>query len=259
MNENRSSLAVPIAIIVCILIIIGAFYYQSQNPGKPASNQTASSTVPAELSQILPPAENIDMAKFRSVDATDKIRGSANAPIKLVVYTDLECPACKYFHTQLKTLEGRYVPEGTVAIIYRDFPLDSLHSKSRTESLAAECVNETGGLEKYWQFVDKIFEITPSNNGLDLAKLGETAKALGIDTKTFDACVASKKYADKIQKSVDEALALGAQGTPFFVLVTPNQNIPVFGGIPADRLAAAFDLLLGKTSDSPASASTTAQ
>ncbi|MFA5291216.1 MAG: thioredoxin domain-containing protein [Candidatus Paceibacterota bacterium] len=245
MNENRSSLAIPIAIVVCILIVAGAFYYQSQNPSQPKDGETASSTAPTELSQLLSPADGVNLSKFRPADASDKIRGSINAPIKLVIYTDLECPACKYFHQQVKAIEANYVTTGKVAVIYRDFPLDQLHPKARTEFLAAECVNEVGGNEKFWQFIDKIFEVTPSNNGLELAKLGEAAKALGVGNKTFESCMTTKKYADKIQKSVDEATALGAQGTPFFVLVAPNQTIPVFGGVPAERLSATFDLILG--------------
>lgn len=243
MNENRSSFALPIIIIVGILIIVGAFYYQSKNPS--IDKEEASS----ELSQLLPAAEGVDLSKFRPIDATDKVRGSTSAPIKLVIYTDLECPACKYFHDQIKLLESKYVTTGQVAVAYRDFPLDQLHPKARTESLAAECVNEAGGTEKYWQFIDKIFEITPSNDGLDLAKLGETAKDLGVDIKTFDDCMGTKKYADKIQQSIDEATTLEAKGTPFFVVVTPDQKIPVFGGIPAERLSAAFDLLLGNKTE----------
>ena len=258
MNEKRSSFALPIVIIIGILIIAGAFYYQSKNPSTGAKD-TTNTGASSQLSQLLPAAEGADVSKLRPVDATDKIRGSINAPIKLVVYTDLECPACKYFHQQLKAIETKYVTTGSVAIVYRDFPLDQLHSKSRTEFLAAECVNEVGGNDKFWQFVDKIFEITPSNNGLDLAKLGETAKALGVDTKTFEACMTAEKYKGQIQKTVDEAVALGAQGTPFFVLVTPNQSIPVFGGVPAEKLSAVFDLLLGGAPTTQATASTTAQ
>ena len=241
MEEKRSSLVIPIAIIICILILAGAFYYQSQNP-KLLAEQSGSQL--AALGQLLPATEGVDLTKFRPVDNTDHLRGSATAPIKVVVYTDLECPACKYFHTELRKLEADYVATGKVAIVFRDFPLDSLHAKSRNEFLAAECVNEIGGNEKFWQFVDQIFEITPANDGLDLAKLGETATSLGIETEGFDACMTTQKYADKIQGIVDEAFALGAQGTPFFVLVTPDQNIPVFGGLPAERLSAVFDLLL---------------
>jgi len=255
MEEKRSSFVIPLAVVICVLILAGAFYYQSQNPHQSTEQPN---TLPAEISEIFPIAKGINLAQFRPVDNTDHLRGSALAPIKVVVYTDLECPACKYFHTELQKLDTNYIKTGKVAIVLRNFPLDSLHAKSRTEFLAAECVNEIGGNEKFWQFIDQIFAITPSNDGLDLAKLGETATGLGLGTKDFETCMTAKKYADKIQTGVDEAVKLGAQGTPFFVLVTPDQNIPVFGGIPTERLATAFDLLLNPApAETPISTTTT--
>jgi len=247
MDENKTSLAVPAAIIIFILVIAGAVYYRSNiDPSDNlAATSAATATSSSELAKIIQPAEGINLASLRDVDLTDKIRGEANAPIKVIVYTDLECPACKYFHNQLRATENNYVNTGKVAIIYRPFPLESLHPvKAVNEFMAAECVSELGGNEKYLQFIDKIFEITPSNNGLDPAKLSETAQTLGVDIKSFDSCLTAKKYNDKIQAGVQEAITLGAQGTPFFVIVAKDQKIPVFGGLPAERLAAAFDLLL---------------
>ena len=168
MEENKSSWLVPSAIVICLLLIGGAVYYKdikvdNSNTTKPANS---------EISQILKIDTGVKLENFRPVDETDHVRGLTTAPIKLIVYTDLECPACKYFHQQLQAVEKEYVDTGKVAIILRNFPLDVLHTKSREEALAAECVKEFSGNDKYWQFVDKIFEITPSNDGLDLAKLG---------------------------------------------------------------------------------------
>lgn len=263
MEGEKSSYLVPIAIVACLLLIAGAVYYKDKIPA--SGNQTAAvglaSTSP--LAQILPPAEGVNLSTLRSIDSTDKVRGNVSAPIKLIVYTDLECPACKYFHQQIQALEAKYITTGQVAVVYRDFPLDSIHSKSRNEFANADCVNELGGTAKYWQFIDKIFEITPSNNGLDPAKLGETAKALGIDTVKLEACVKSNKYSAGIEKSVQEAMALGAQGTPFFMIIDPTSAVtPIFGGVPADRLGAAFDLLLNPNPapvETPVTASTTAK
>lgn len=245
MEEKNSSWLVPVAIIICILLIGGAVYFKDKNPSSNNPNASSTIAISADISKILKIAEDVNLSNFRPVDSTDKLRGSAGAPIKVVVYTDLECPACKYFHQQLRAVEAKYVSSGQVAISYRDLPLDSIHPKSRTEFLAAECVKEVGGVDKYWQFIDKIFEITPSNNGLDLAKLGETAKALSVDTKSFSACVSNKKFEANIEKSVEEATALGVQGTPFFVIIANGQNIPVYGAAPAEALSAAFDILLG--------------
>ncbi len=257
MEEKQSSWLVPVAIVICILLIGGAVYFKDKTNANTGNNASSTGAVPTQLSQILKPAEGVDVTKLRPIDGTDKLRGQANAPIKVVVYTDLECPACKYFHQQLKTVEAKYVTSGQVAISYRDLPLDQIHPKSRTEFLAAECVKEVGGVDKYWQFIDKIFEITPSNNGLDVAKLGETAKELGIDSKSFNSCVSSKKFAADIEKSVQEATALGIQGTPFFVVITKDQTIPVYGAAPAEALSAAFDILLGTDKTSALEASST--
>lgn len=242
MEDTKSSWLVPFAIVVCLLLIGGAVYYKDVK----ADNENGKTTsAPSGLDQILKVDIGAKLKNFRPVDETDHIRGMANAPIKLVVYTDLECPACKYFHQQLKQIEADYVETGKVALVIRNFPLDILHQKARAEAQATECASELGGNDKYWQFVDKVFEITPSNDGLELAKLDEIAQTLGIEAKGFKACLETNKYADKVEKSVQEAVALGAQGTPFFVITTEDQIIPVFGGLPAETLGLAFDLLLG--------------
>ena len=248
MEENKSSWLVPSAIVICLLLIGGAVYYKDI---KVDDSDPTKKSIPSEINQILKIDTGAKLENFRPVDDTDHVRGSATAPIKLVVYTDLECPACKYFHQQLQAVEEEYVDKGKVAIVFRNFPLDVLHDKAREEALATECVSELGGNDKFWQFVDKIFEITPSNDGLDLAKLGETAQALGIEATGFEACMTTKKYADDVEKSVQEAFALGAQGTPFFIITTEDQVIPIFGGLPAETLGLAFDLLL--TPETPAS------
>ena len=49
--------------------------------------------------------------------------------------------------------------------VYRHFPLDSLHQKARTEALASECAGEQG---KFWEFTNSVFEVTPSNDGMDI-------------------------------------------------------------------------------------------
>ncbi|HRZ30081.1 MAG TPA: thioredoxin domain-containing protein [Candidatus Paceibacterota bacterium] len=241
MEENKSSWLVPFAIIICLLLIGGAVYYKDL---RVEDDTDKTDSIPTEISQILKVDTGAKLETFRPVDSTDHLRGRVTAPIKLVVYTDLECPACKYFHQQLQAVEREYVDTGKVAIILRNFPLDVLHTKSRNEALAAECVNELGGNDKFWQFIDKIFEITPSNDGLDPAKLNETASTLGIEVKGFEACMTSKKYAENIEKSVQEAVTLGAQGTPFFIITIDDQIIPIFGGLPAETLGLAFDLLL---------------
>ncbi|MCX6713690.1 MAG: DsbA family protein [Candidatus Vogelbacteria bacterium] len=250
--ESKNTWGIFVVIIIVILALGGAYYYGGKN------GDTASTTPTTSGSDFA--------AKFRAVDSSDHVRGDINAPVKLVVYSDLECPACKIFHQELLKLNDNYVKDGKVAIVFRPLPLLSLHPKSQKENEAGLCVNELGGNDKYWSFIDKVFEITPSNNGLDEAKLPEIAKGLGLDVKSFSDCLASGKYTDAVKKGIDEGFNLGIQGTPSFVMVGPNNNflmLPdqqgqtsavVTGAYPADQLKQMIDSL---TAPAPTEATTT--
>ncbi|KKS77803.1 MAG: hypothetical protein UV64_C0003G0022 [Parcubacteria group bacterium GW2011_GWC1_43_11b] len=172
----------------------------------------------------------------RPVSEQDHILGSAKAPVKIIVYSDLECPFCKRFHFDLLKVAKDFGPE-KVAIIYRHFPLDNLHSKARAEAMATECAAEMGGSEKFWQYLDKVYAETPSNNGLDLALLPQFASQIGLDAKTFKACLASNKYADKIEQAVQEAISAGAQGTPYPVIIDTKGKVTALkGALPYENL-----------------------
>ena len=109
------------------------------------------------------PNENINVAP---VGQDDYIFGNPEAEIKIVEFSDLECPFCKSFHVTLHQVVQEY--DGKVAWIYRHFPIDSRHPKADAEAVAVECAGKLGGNEMFWKYIDKLFEVTPSNNGFDL-------------------------------------------------------------------------------------------
>ncbi|MDD5710965.1 MAG: thioredoxin domain-containing protein [Candidatus Colwellbacteria bacterium] len=93
--------------------------------------------------------------EMRAVNADDHIRGDLNAKVKLVVYTDMQCPFCAQFHaTALQALDAY---SGQMALVYRHFPLDALHPTTRMLSEGSECAAELGGGEAFWAFFDKAF------------------------------------------------------------------------------------------------------
>ena len=237
--ENKSIASLILA-IVGVAVIAGAFaMFDGQNINPDGQVASVGNTAAMSL-------------------AKDKIRGSKDAPIKLVVYSDLECPACKHFHQQLKAIEDNYVNTGKVALAFRHFPLDSLHKKARQEAVATECANDIGGEEMFWRYLDKIFETTPSNDGLDLALLPKLAADLGIDSIEFETCLNSGKFDSAIQASVDEAQDLKIGGTPYFVVEGPNgQLTEVPGSIPAENLTQLFDSLLKPATETNNNATTT--
>lgn len=180
--------------------------------------------------------------KIEPLNDKDHVRGKLDAKVFVVEFSDLECPFCKKFHPTLLQMYKEYGDK--IAWGYRHFPLDQLHPKARKEAEATECAAELGGNDAFWKFTDKIYEITPANNGLDPAKLPEIAKELGLDQKKFEDCLNSGQTASKVEAQYQQALAAGAQGTPYAVILAGDQKIPLSGAVPFEEIKSVLDQVL---------------
>lgn len=211
-NAQSNFLTIPLAIVVAGIVIAGAIFFGGRWGVTAVSNQPDAATQPASVAVAL-----------RQVSAGDHIRGNPDAPFVLVEYSDTECPFCKAFHGSVKQAMDEYGKDGTLAWVYRHFPLDQLHSKARKEAEATECAAELAGNTGFWNYVDRLFEITPANNGLDPAELSRIAAFVKLDEQKFGACLASGKYAEHIERDYQSGLTAGASGTPFNILVLKNK------------------------------------
>lgn len=219
---------IPGAILAGALIIAVAVIYGGDIKEKMQGGTKGTGVVPTGSNITVP------------VDSSDHIRGNANAQITIVEYSDLECPFCKRFHETLKQVLAAYGDK--VRWVYKHFPLDQLHSKADKEAEAAECAGELGGNDAFWAYIDKVFEITPSNNGLDPALLSSIAQDLGLDRGKFDACLSSGKYADRVEAQFQEGTRLGVDGTPGSFV----NGESVRGAIPFEALKKIIDTQLAK-------------
>ena len=185
----------------------------------------------------------------KPVNGEDHIRGNANAAVKVVEFSDFECPFCKSFHASMKQVMNDYEKDGKVAWVYRHFPLDQIHSKARKEAQAAECAAELGGNKAFWAYADRLFEIAPSNNRLDLAQLPIVAKDTGLDQVKFETCLAGDqrggKFATHIEANLQDAMASGGTGTPYSLVIGAKGHIfPVNGAMPVEAVKAIIDAAL---------------
>ena len=89
------------------------------------------------------------------VTAEDHIRGSLDADIIIVEYSDFECPFCARFHPTMGQIVNEY--DGKVAWVYRQFPLEQIHAKARPLAEGSECVAELGGNDAFWAYTDYVF------------------------------------------------------------------------------------------------------
>jgi protein-disulfide isomerase len=187
----------------------------------------------------------------KPVDGEDHILGDLDAPVKLVEFSDFECPFCKRVHPTLKQIMVEYGDSGQVAWVYRHFPIDSLHKKARKEAQASECASELGGNDAFWAYADRLFEITPANDRLDLSLLPKIAEEIGLDRAKFEECLEGDsrggKYADHIESDVQDAVASGGTGTPYFVVIAPNgKTFPVNGAQPYSAFKSIIELALNE-------------
>jgi protein-disulfide isomerase len=217
---NLEKLSVPIAIIIAGGLIGGALYYSNVKIAKEGAKAPVINTG----------ADNGSTDKMKLITSDDHIIGNPNADVIIVEYSDLECPFCKQFHSTLQQIMSVYGKDGKVAWVYRHFPIASLHSKAPKEAEATECVNELGGPGKFWEYTNKIYATTNSNNSLDPAMLPKLAKDVGIDVTAFNNCLSSGKYAAKVQAEYEDAIAVGGRGTPNTILVAKDGTKTVIPG-----------------------------
>lgn len=215
------NIMIPGAIVLAGIIIAGGVIYSSGSTSRVGSEQAAA--VGAGDGTQNGPIENI-----KPVTEDDHIRGSINAPVIIVEFSDLECPFCKRFHSTLQQIVDEY--DGEVSWVYRHFPLPSLHSKAVKEAEATECATELGGNDAFWAYTDRLFEVTPSNNRLALDDLPKIAESVGLDVGKFQECLDSGKYKDHIADDTEDATNSGGRGTPYSVVIAKNGTKSVIPG-----------------------------
>lgn len=84
---------------------------------------------------------------------TASTKGPADAPVKIIEYSDFQCPFCARAFPTVTQILKEY--DGKVQFAYKHFPLVSIHPRAQKSAEAAECAKEQG---KFWEFHDKLFE-----------------------------------------------------------------------------------------------------
>lgn len=242
--RDKDFITAPTAIIIAGLFIAASIYLGAQKIASNGAAQAVKVSAAQPLAAQKTAAPVNTAIKVAQVTSKDHVRGDVNAKVKIVEYSDLECPFCKKFHDTMKRIVATY-DKSDVAWVYRHFPLD-IHPNARKEAEATECAAELGGEAKFWEFTDRLFDVSPGNNRFDLAELPNIAEYVGLDRKAFETCLASGKYASKIQSSIVEGGNAGAKGTPYSVIVTSKGNLTLGGAVPFEQVDAKIKEALGR-------------
>ncbi|MBI2828030.1 MAG: thioredoxin domain-containing protein [Acidobacteria bacterium] len=195
---------------------------------------TAYQALVAELRKAGPPVRQLLDAPRYQVDVSpdDPALGAANAAVTLVEFSDFQCPFCARVMPTLKRVHGAYGDR--VRIVWKDFPLTSIHPQAFKAAEAGQCAREQG---KFWEYHDRLFT---NQQTLDPESLKKHAAESGLDAGKFNACLDAAKYGERVQEQMGVGARLGVSSTPtVFVngrLVSGAQPYEVFTAIIDEEL-----------------------
>lgn len=224
------TLAIPIAIVVGAAFIAVGLYF-----GLGTTTNAPIAVAPTSAPNTPPTPNPAALNQVRPVNSTDHIKGSLDAPVKIVEYSDFECPFCKRMHETMNSVMKTYADTGKVAWVYRQFPLEQLHPvKAQAVAVASECAADQGGNDAFWKFTDRYFELTLTNNRTDIdTVIPQIAQEIGLNEATFKLCQTSGTFDAKIADDSKNAVATGGRGTPWSVAILPDgTKLPINGALP---------------------------
>ncbi len=198
------------------------------------------------LQNQLPTNQPAEPVKI-SIGDDDPIIGDPSAPITIIEFSDFQCPFCARFHTQtLPSIMDEYIKEGKVKLVFKDFPIQSIHPNALPASVAAECANEQG---KFKEMHDALFEKQNEWNRIEtadaLSLFSQYAANMQLDQDTFDSCLTSGKYIEEISEDLDDGRKYGVTGTPgFFVGNEQIGFVELKGAQPFDSFKKVIDAQL---------------
>lgn len=186
----------------------------------------------------VPTPKTVNLAKPSN---KDHIRGSQNATIALIDYTDLSCPYCKSFNDTLKQILITY--DGKVQLVLRHFPLINLHPNAQKQAEASECVFKLSGDANFWTYTDQIYSSTAE---VTVDVLKTMAANIGLDKTKFNTCLDSSEMKAIVDADIQSGSNAGVQGTPgdFLMNLKTGEFTQLQGAMPVAQLNASIDTVL---------------
>ena len=183
--------AVWIVIVVAVVVLLG-FLLSSGNSSSVASNFSIS-----------------------AISTGDHVKGNKDAKVVLIEYSDFQCPACRSYYPILRQITQEYGDR--IALVYRHFPLKTIHLNADFSARASEAANKQG---KFWEMHDLLFEKQTEWESVSdiLPVFSNYAKLLGLDTVQFEKDFKSNEVKDFVNSQRVSGNTFKVAGTPTFFL-----------------------------------------
>ncbi len=140
------------------------------------------------------------------------MRGSSNAIVTIVEYSDFQCPFCGRVEPTLKKIMEEY--KGDVRVMWKNNPL-GFHKNAMPAAEAAYAIYKIKGDKAFWAAHDKFYK---NQRKLSTELYTTTAKELGVDMAKFNDMTSKHVNQGKIKATQREGAKVGARGTPAFFI-----------------------------------------
>ncbi|MCZ7572342.1 MAG: DsbA family protein [Ardenticatenaceae bacterium] len=187
-----------------------------------------------------PAAAPAPAASYEGLPVDGRALGVADAPVKIVEYSDFQCPFCKQAdETTVDPLKQQYIPNGQVRFEYQ--PVAFLGQESLLAAEAALCAEDQG---EFWIYHDKLFASQAGENRgtFSVANLKRFAGEVGLNQSEFNTCLDSKKHESDVLQVTREAQSRGVTGTPTFFV----NDVRLEGAVPFRDLQTSIERDLAK-------------
>ena len=248
-KSTSTGMIIAMIAIVAVAAFFAGSYFSNLNSDTVTQSDldSAIAKLESKIASIQSPSGLPSQPIKISAD-NDPVRGNPDAPITIIEFSDFQCPFCARFHVQtLPSILEEYIDTGKVNLVYRDFPIQSIHPNALPAAVAAECANEQG---KYWQYHDTLFERQSTWSKLDtgsvISTFSQYAADVGLEQQQFDSCLGSGKYLQEVQQDLNDGRTYDITGTPGFFIGNENIGfVKIDGAQPFESFKRVIDSQLG--------------
>jgi protein-disulfide isomerase len=170
------------------------------------TSDTTSDSLDGEVAEELP-----------EVTEDDHVFGDREAQITIVEYSDFQCPACAQYEPVLKRLTEDYPDD--VRVVYRHFPLRSIHANAEPAARASEAAALQGEFQAYH---DELFDTQDEWSSLRGGERDdffvEIARGLELNVEEFKTDYESEEVKEAVRSDLQAAQDLGLNSTPSIFL-----------------------------------------
>jgi protein-disulfide isomerase len=183
----------------------------------------AGTAVHREFAPAAPPRKTGNAVKYvknwEALGQQGQVIGADTAVLKLVEFSDFQCPFCREAQHMLDEFRDHY--KGRVAIVYHHYPIPELHPSAYEAAIASECAASQG---RFTAYHDVLFA---NPDSVRLARWTSLAKTADVkNLSVFDVCVKSQQFKARIDDDIRRGKDAGVAGTPTFIFRGRMVGVP---------------------------------